>query len=118
MTERVLNTSVKQPLGVSPNTLLFGNDFSTDLFLLTQLDRDVSNKQPRSIRDFVDTLIERQAKLIDAAIQSQTSLNTANLRKRYQTYSRAPKLCIVTNVLKRIKMIIRAPLTQCPSLTL
>ena len=57
-----------------------------------QLDRDFSNEQPRSIPDFVDTLIERQAKIDDAAIQSQTSINTANLRKRYQTYSRAPKL--------------------------
>ena len=64
MTERVLNISVKQPLGVSPNTLLFDNAFSTDPSLLTQLDRDVSNEQPRSIRDFVDTLIERQAKLL------------------------------------------------------
>ena len=44
----------------------------------------------RSIRDFVDTLI--QAKIIDAAIQSQTSVNTSNLRKRYQTYSRDPKI--------------------------
>ena len=106
--------SVKQPLGVSPSTLLFRNAFLTDPSLLTKLDCDVPNEQPRPIRDFVDTLIERQAKLIDAA---KTSVNTANLQKRYQTYSRAPKLRIVTNVLKRIKMIIRAPLTQCPSLT-
>ena len=45
ITERVLNTSVKQPLGVSPNTLLFDNAFSTDPSLLTQLDRDISNEQ-------------------------------------------------------------------------
>ena len=77
---------------ISPDTLLFGNAFSTDPSLLTQLDRDVTDVQPRSIRDFVDTLIERQAKMIDAAIQSQTSVNTSNLRKRYQKYSRAPKL--------------------------
>ena len=83
MTERVLNTSVKQPLGVSPNTLLFGNAFSTDPSLLTQLDCDVADAQPRSIRDFVDTLIDRQAKIIDTAIQSQAAVNTANLRKRY-----------------------------------
>jgi len=62
MTERVLNTSVKQPLGVSPNTLLFGNAFSTDPSLLTQLDRDMAA--------FVDTLVECQAKIIDAPIQS------------------------------------------------
>ena len=83
MTERVLNTSVKQPFGALPNTLLFGNVFSTDPSSLTQLDRDVANEKTRSIRDFVDTLIERQAKIIDAAIQSQTAVNTANLRKRY-----------------------------------
>ena len=41
-TERVLNNFVKQPLGVSPNTLLFGNAFSTDRSLLTQIDQDVS----------------------------------------------------------------------------
>jgi transposase InsO family protein len=35
MTKRVLNTSVKQPLGVSPNTLLFGHAFSTDPSLRT-----------------------------------------------------------------------------------
>ena len=92
MTERVLNTSVKQPLGVSPKTLLFGDAFSTDPSLLTQMDRDVADSPPRLIRDFVDTLIERQAKPIDAAIQSQKAVNTANLRKRYHTYARAPKL--------------------------
>jgi hypothetical protein len=84
MTERVLKTSVKQLLGVSSNTLLFGNAFSTDPSLLTQLD-DVADAQPRSIRNFVDSLIERQAKIIEAAIQSQTVVYTANLRKRYQT---------------------------------
>ena len=65
----MLNTSVKQPLGLSPNALLFGNAFSTDPSLLTQLDRDVSNEQPRSIQDFVDTSIERQAKIIDACLK-------------------------------------------------
>ena len=64
----------------------------TDPSLLTQLDRDVATVQPRSIRDFVDTLIKCQAKLIDAARQPQTSINANSLRKRYQTYPRAPKL--------------------------
>ena len=82
MTERVLNTSVEKPLGISPNTLLFGNAFLTDPSLLTQLDHDVTDVQPRSIRDFIDTLIERQTKIIDAAIQSQTSVNNSNLRRR------------------------------------
>ena len=42
-TERVLNNSIKQPLGASPNTLLFGNAFSVDRTLLTQIDQDVAD---------------------------------------------------------------------------
>ena len=30
MTVKVLNSSIKQPLGVSPNTLIFGNAFNMD----------------------------------------------------------------------------------------
>jgi len=60
-TERVLNNFVKQPLGVSPNTLLFGNAFSTDRSLLTQIDQDVSGVKQRSTQDFFDSLIARQA---------------------------------------------------------
>ena len=78
-TKRVLNNSVKQPLGVSPNTILFGNAFSTDRSLLTQIDQDVSGVKPRSTQDFVDTLIARQALIINAAIHSQTAINEANL---------------------------------------
>jgi hypothetical protein len=92
MTERILNSSVKQPLGASPNTLLFGHAFQVDPALLSTLDRDISDEKPRSIRDFVDTLMERQDKLIDAAIQSQVAINEDNLRKRYANYPRIPKI--------------------------
>ena len=51
-TERVLNNSVKQPLGASPNTLLLGKSFSVDRILLTQTD-----VKPRTTQDFVDTLM-------------------------------------------------------------
>ena len=73
--------SVKQPLGASPNTLLFGDAFSVDRRLLTQIDQDVADVKPRSIQDFVDTLIARQTQIIDAAIHSQTAIYEANLRK-------------------------------------
>ena len=61
MTEKLLNSSVKQPLGVSPNTLLFGNAFHDDTSLLSHIDRDISNTPTQSIRDYVDTLVERQS---------------------------------------------------------
>ena len=74
MTERVLNTSVKQPSVSLLTRYCFVTPFQTDPSLLTQLDREVSDVETRSIREFVETLIERQAKIIDAAMQSQTSL--------------------------------------------
>ena len=88
MMERVLNTSVKQTIGVSPDTLLFGNVISMEPSLQTQLDRDVSDVQPRSIRDDNRT----SGKFIDVDVQSKTSLNASNLRKRYDTYSLTEKL--------------------------
>ena len=92
MTEKLLNSSVKQPLGVSPNTLLFGNAFHDDTSLLSQIDRDISNTPTQSIRDYVDTLVARQSKLIEAAIASQRSINEDNLRRRYAHYPRISKL--------------------------
>jgi len=72
MTEKLLNSSVKQPLGVSTNTPLFGNAFRDDISLLVQIDRDFSNKHTQSIRDYVDTLVEQQSKLLlEAAAASQ-----------------------------------------------
>jgi len=92
MTEKLLNSSVKLPLGVSPNTLLFGNAFQEDTSLLSVIDRDTSNNPSRSVRDYVDTLIDRQAKLIEAAVQSQQSTNQEHMRRRYAQYSKSPKL--------------------------
>ena len=60
--------------GVSQNTLLIGNTFSTDPTLLTQIGLDVSDVQPRHL-----TL----SKIIDATIHSQTVDYEANLRKRH-----------------------------------
>ena len=92
MTEKILNSSVKGPLGVSPNTLLFGAAFPPDNALIAHMDREIRDEKPRSIRDYVDTLITRQSQLIEAAIKSQMELHTANLKKRYAHYKKAPKL--------------------------
>jgi hypothetical protein len=94
MTERIMNSSIKQPLGVSPNTLLFGTAFSQDKTLLSEIDQQVTDSKPHFIRDYVDTLIDRQSKIIEAAIQSQVATNEENLRKRYSSYRRLPKFAI------------------------
>ena len=90
MTEKLLNSSIKQPLGFSPNTLIFGIAFHMDTSLLGII--DISYSTPRSVRDYVDTLIERQSRLIDATIQCQNETNDANLIRRYLHYPRRPKL--------------------------
>ena len=78
--------------GRFPNALIFGNAFHMDTSLLGIIDQDISDSTPRSVRDYVDTLIERQSRLIDAAIQSQNETNDANLSRRYSHYPRRPKL--------------------------
>ena len=83
MIEKLLNSSVKLPLDVSPNTLLFGNAFQDDTSLLSIIDRDTSNNPSRSVRDYVNTLIDSQARLIEAAVQSQHSINQEHMRRRY-----------------------------------
>ena len=112
MTKRVLNNSIKKPLRVSANTLLFGNASAIDATLLTQIDRDVSDVKPQSTQDFVDSLISRQSKIIDAAIHSQTAIDEDNLRKRYATYAWL-KLNF-DNESKLTWMTIPAPRNRCP----
>ena len=63
-----------------------------DTSLLGIIDQDISDSTPRSVRDYVNTLIERQGRLIDADIQSQNDANDANLSRRYSYYPRRPKL--------------------------
>ena len=62
-----------------------------DTSLLVIIDQDISDTTPRSALDYVDTLIELQGRLIDAAIQSQNKTNDANLSRRY-LHPRLPKL--------------------------
>ena len=92
MIEKVLNSSIKQPLGVSPNTILFGAAIPTEHTLLAEIDNPPPSNTPRSIRDYVDTLMARQGRIIEAAILSQKKENSLNLQRRYANYPRAPIL--------------------------
>jgi len=101
-------------VGASPNTLLFGNAFSMDPFLLTQPDCDISDVQPRSIRYFVHTKIERQATLIDAAIQSQTFKSLLTQQIYENDTKRIHGLRNSANVSQRLRMITLVPLIRYP----
>jgi hypothetical protein len=70
--------------------------------LLAEIDTIPSKTAPRTIRDYVDTLMARQGRIINAAISSQQKENSANLQRRYAHYSRAP-------ILKRRRNIHGAP---------
>ena len=92
MTEKRLNSSIKQTLGVSPYTLLFGDAILTEQSLIAEIDRIPTATFPRTIRDHVHKLMDRQSCLIVAAVKSQQQINADNLQKRYSTYPRAPKV--------------------------
>jgi len=92
MTEKLLNSSVKKPLGASPNTLLFGNAINQEPFKISDTDQRKDIKTPRSIRDYVDKFMHRQNKLLLAAAKSQQETNDAHLKKRYATYKTTPFL--------------------------
>jgi len=88
MTDKLLISSTKQPLGVSPNTILYGDDTPTELTLLAEIDNTPSSTTSRTIRDYVDAMMARQGRIIRVAISSQQS----NLQRRYAHYPRAPIL--------------------------
>ena len=90
MIEKLLNSSIKQPLGVSPNTILFGDSIPTEHTLLAEIDNPPPSNTSRSIRDYVDTLMARQGRIIEAAILSQQKDNSMNLQRRYANYPLAP----------------------------
>ena len=91
-TEKLLNSSIKQPPGVSPITILYGNAIPTKNTLLAEIDNTPSSTTPRTIRDDVDTLMERQGRIIKAAISSQQKEISMNLQRRYSHHPRAPIL--------------------------
>jgi hypothetical protein len=87
LTEKLLNSSTKQPIGVSPNTLLYGNAINTDEGLFHVIREQKSMESPISTRDYVDQLLANQEKLIATAVRVQNKLNTTNLKKRYAKYT-------------------------------
>jgi len=90
LTEKLLNSSAQQPLTYSPTHYFW--KCVTWWYLPTLWYWDISNSPARSIRDYVDTLVDRRSKLIEAAIASQRSIDKDNQRSRYAHYPRSPTL--------------------------
>ena len=64
MTEKLLNSSVKKPLGASPNTLLFGNAINQEPVDIKDMDQQNDTVTLKSIWEYVDTFMHRQIKLL------------------------------------------------------
>ena len=90
MTGKQLNSSVKQPLGASPNALLFGKCDNPGV--MAEMDQMPSDPGKISVRNYIDTFMARQGKLQDTARRSKEATNDRNLRKKYANYQRLPQL--------------------------
>jgi hypothetical protein len=91
MIEKLFNSSIKQPIGTSPNTLLFGGLIDANHGFLNENDY-ITKRTTRSIRDHVDNLMHQQGKLIEVALRVQQDRNSKNLEKRYKNYKRTPNI--------------------------
>ena len=59
---------------------------------MAEIDQIPSAIAPRTIRDHVDKLTDRQSRLIVAVFKSQLQLNAENLNEWYSMYPRTPKI--------------------------
>jgi hypothetical protein len=71
--EKLLNSSVKKPLGASHNTLLFGNAINQEPFEISEMDQQKNIKTPNSIRDYVDKFMHpaKQAPISSSQITAR-----------------------------------------------
>jgi hypothetical protein len=83
---RHFNTAIKAPLGVSPNSIIFGNSIDTNRSLLYDMSATAEMKPLTAFRQYVDQLITRQFNLIQIAAAHQTEYNEDQLTARYEKY--------------------------------
>ena len=72
--------------------MLFGNTTLHEPSFIEELDQAPKNATPISIRSYVEDFMQRQGKLLHAAMRSQEVTNEKNLRKRNANYTRLPEL--------------------------
>jgi predicted metal-dependent HD superfamily phosphohydrolase len=71
MVERLFNSAIKDPLGVSPNTIIYGNIIDTDTGFIHHIHDDQPNIKPTSMQQYIDKLLQQQQKIINASLQHQ-----------------------------------------------
>jgi AraC-like DNA-binding protein len=82
MMEKLFNSSIKQPTGTTPNTLVFGGLIDANQGFLMTEPEITKTKNTRSIRDHVDKLMHQQRTLIAVALKVQQTQNSKNIEKR------------------------------------
>ena len=68
--EKLFNSSIKTPLGVSPNTIIFGNIIDTNTGFLTHIDEYIKQHPGQSIQKYISKLLLQQQQIIMAANKS------------------------------------------------
>jgi len=86
MMEKLFNSSIKQPIGTSPNTLPFGGLTDANHGFLMTGPELIKSQHTRSIRDHEDKLMDQQSTLIVVFLKVRRTQNCKNLEKRYKTY--------------------------------
>jgi hypothetical protein len=70
MIERLFNSAIKDPIGVSPNTIIYGNIIATDTGFIHRIDEHKPSKGS-SMQQYIDKLLHQQQKLIVASQKHQ-----------------------------------------------
>jgi hypothetical protein len=82
--ERLFNSSIKEPTGVSPNTIVFGNVIDTNTGFIHEVDTKTKVIPSTNIHTYIDKMIHRQHKLILAAQQNQQQYYTDHNTKQHR----------------------------------
>jgi hypothetical protein len=95
--EKLFNSSIKSPLGVSPNHIIFGNIIDTNNGFLSNIDEYIQENPGQSIQKYITKLLLQQQQVIAAANKSLQSINNDNqrqsklnkLQKQYKSKSKS-----------------------------
>ena len=83
LVQRILNSTVKESIGVSPAQLIFGNAINLDRGICVQGQKvDEENLSQPTVRQYMDKLLSSQALVLQVAQQVQNELNEKHLTER------------------------------------
>ncbi len=82
LVQRILNSTTKESIGVSPAQLIFGNALDLDRNLFQRCTGKSSESLTPTIRQYIDNLLSVQAKVLQIAQTHQLKNDHSNLSKK------------------------------------